>query len=64
MPTRRIIAGAMTGTSLDAIDAALVEVTGTGWDINANALAYTSALLGDIAITPTQNRIWHTSFST
>ena len=47
-PTRRI-AGAMTGTSIDAVDVALVEVTGRDWDLRATLLAFASHPLGDLA---------------
>ncbi len=48
MPTR-LIAGCMTGTSIDAVDCALVEITGAGLAMNAQLLGFTSRPLGDLA---------------
>jgi 1,6-anhydro-N-acetylmuramate kinase len=39
-PQRRLVAGVMTGTSIDGIDAALVEVRGRGLGIQARLLAH------------------------
>lgn len=44
---RRVI-GCMTGTSLDALDVAYVEITGTGLDMGARVLATASASLGHV----------------
>lgn len=44
----RLIAGCMTGTSLDAIDAALVEINGTGLDMRARFIGMVSLDLGDL----------------
>ena len=39
----RWIAGCMTGTSLDGLDAAMVEVTGSGLEITARLLGAVSS---------------------
>lgn len=46
--TRRIV-GCMTGTSLDGIDCALIEVTGTGLALKSRFIRGSSASLGDLA---------------
>lgn len=48
MPTR-LVAGCMTGTSLDALDVALVEITGAGLELRAAPRGFHSAPLGDLA---------------
>ncbi len=45
---RRLIAGCMSGTSLDAVDAALVAVRGEGEAIRAEARGFASRPLGDL----------------
>jgi 1,6-anhydro-N-acetylmuramate kinase len=45
---KRLIAGCMTGTSLDGLDAALAEITGTGLDIKARCVGMVSKPLGDL----------------
>ncbi|MBL9030349.1 MAG: anhydro-N-acetylmuramic acid kinase [Phycisphaerae bacterium] len=45
----RLAAGCMTGTSLDAIDAALVAIEGTGLSMSARLVEGRSAPLGDLA---------------
>ncbi len=47
----RLIAGCMTGTSLDGLDAALVEVTGEGLSMKARLLGVVSRELGELEIT-------------
>lgn len=49
MTTQRLIIGVMTGTSLDAIDAALVNIEGHALDIRCRLLRETSTPLGDLA---------------
>lgn len=44
----RLIAGCMTGTSLDGLDAALVEVTGKGLSMNARLLGAVSRGFGGL----------------
>lgn len=41
----RIVAGCMTGTSLDGLDAALVRIIGTGLDMRAELLGHTATPL-------------------
>ena len=43
----RIVAGCMTGTSLDGLDAALVKITGTGLEMKAELLAHHALPLPD-----------------
>jgi anhydro-N-acetylmuramic acid kinase len=45
----RLIVGCMTGTSLDGLDAALVEVTGEGLGIQARLIGMVSRALGGLA---------------
>ena len=49
MATKRLIAGCMTGTSIDGIDAALVEVTGRGLAMEASIVRTVSRPLGGSA---------------
>lgn len=46
---RRLVAGCMTGTSMDALDAALVEVSGRGFSMSARFVRGVSLPLGDVA---------------
>ena len=48
LPTR-LVAGCMTGTSLDGLDVALLRLTGTGLDMTAELLATESLSLGKLA---------------
>ncbi len=48
--TRRVI-GCMTGTSLDALDASLVELRGRGLDMRATLIGTATRPLGDLAAT-------------
>jgi 1,6-anhydro-N-acetylmuramate kinase len=45
----RWVAGCMTGTSLDGLDAALVEVEGSGLEVRATLHGMVSVSLGDLA---------------
>lgn len=49
MPTPRLIAGCMTGTSIDGLDCALVEVSGVGLAMTARLVKILSRPLGDLA---------------
>src|SRR5262245_44850683 len=46
---KRIIAGCMTGTSLDGLDVVLAEVRGTGLEASAQALSSAHWALGDLS---------------
>ena len=48
-PKVRLVVGCMTGTSLDALDAALVRVAGTGLGMTATVLRTYSVSLGPLA---------------
>src|SRR5262245_32141951 len=45
----RLVIGCMTGTSIDSIDAALIEITGRRLDMSARLLRGASAPLGTLA---------------
>ena len=45
----RVIAGCMTGTSIDAVDCALVEVAGRGLGMSARVAGFASRPLGGLA---------------
>lgn len=49
MSTTRTIAGCMTGTSIDALDAALVQVEGHGLEMRARVLRCATQPLGELA---------------
>jgi anhydro-N-acetylmuramic acid kinase len=46
---KRLVAGCMTGTSIDALDAALVEIEGEGLSMSARFLRGVALPLGDLA---------------
>jgi 1,6-anhydro-N-acetylmuramate kinase len=48
MPSTRYIAGAMTGTSIDALDVALVRIDGSGLDMRASFIAGHAVPLDDL----------------
>jgi anhydro-N-acetylmuramic acid kinase len=45
---KRLVAGCMTGTSLDGLDAALTEITGTGLEMKARFIGMVSRPLGEL----------------
>lgn len=54
MKTTRLIAGCMTGTSLDALDAALVEIKGDGLSMRARFIGQVDLPLGSLRDTLAQ----------
>ncbi len=48
-PVVRLVAGCMTGTSIDALDTALLRITGRGLDLKVQLIAHDSLSLGKLA---------------
>lgn len=48
-PDKRIVAGTMTGTSIDGLDVAFMELTGRGLELRARLLHHGQTSLGDLA---------------